>query len=639
MRIHRLMPTLARGVTGLALVAATVAIPFSSVFAQQTAELVARRTQLEADLQDIAVIERKVMVRMRDGVRLATDIYRPKNAAGPVPAIFVKTPYNFNYWDVRNGAPRDMSAVIAAVERGYAYVQQNERGRFFSEGEWDILGPPITDGHDAFSWIAAQPWSNGRIGTVGCSSTAEWQMAVASLGHPAHAAMNPQGFGAGVGRVGRFHEQGNWYRGGAVQMLFIAWLYGNQNNQRPMFPPDLPRADLVRLSRYFDLAPQPPPVDWSQALRHLPVRDILANVQGPGGIFADSMAVATGGRMIQRTPGDSAWYRGGLYHDDMPFHVPSLWFMSWYDVSSAPNLELFNHVRRTAAPEIADRQYAVIAPVLHCAYSRASETTIVGERDVGDARFDYNELTYGWFDHFMKGERNGLLDTLPKVRYYTMGLNRWQTSGTWPPAGAEPLTYYLTSGGNANTLHGDGRLVGSAPRTANSDRFRYDPLDPVPSHGGNVCCTGNAVQGGSFDQSALETRPDILVYTSDPLPDGLEVTGEVELTLYVSSDARDTDFTMIEDLWYKNAVIYSLDLETFLDANGDGVGDFEGLIRGWTTWSTSAWMPSGWRRSSRLRTGTTATTCATTTASIRATARVATSCSSCTRPRSAGSRC
>jgi uncharacterized protein len=477
-----------------------------------------------------------------------------------VPAIFVKTPYNFNYWDVRNAAPRDMSAIIAAVQRGYAYVLQNERGHFFSEGEWDILGPPITDGYDAFSWITAQPWSNGKIGTIGCSSTAEWQMAVASLGHPGFAAAIPQGFGAGVGRVGRFYEQGNWYRGGAVQMLFIAWLNGNQNTQRPMFPSDMSQEDLIRVSRYFDLAPQTPPVDWAEGLSHLPVQDILRNVQGPKGIFADSAPVATGGRMIQRTPDDPAWYRGGLYHDDMPFHVPSLWFMSWYDVSTAPNLELYNHVRKTAAPEVADRQYAVIAPVLHCAYTRATENTVVGERSMGDARLDYESLTYGWFDHFLKGENNRLLDTLPKVRYFTMGSNRWQTADTWPPADAEPMTLFLTSGGRANTSAGDGRLVMTQPRRGQRDRFTYDPMNPVPSHGGNVCCTGNAVTGGALDQAErIETREDVLVYTSEPLTEGLEVTGEVELTLYVESDARDTDFTVKLVDVYPDGRAYNID--------------------------------------------------------------------------------
>jgi uncharacterized protein len=509
------------------------------------AELMARRWQLERALDSIAVVDRKVMVPMRDGVRLATDVYRPKHAAAPVPTIFVKTPYNFNYWDVRNGAPRDMSAALDAVRRGYAYIEQNERGHFFSEGHWDILGPPRTDGYDALSWISAQPWSNGKVGATGCSSTAEWQMAVAALGHPAFAAINAQGFGAGVGRVGPYYEQGNWYRGGAVQMLFIAWLYGQQNQVRPVLPPDASQQDLIAAGRLFDFAPQMPAVDWSQALRHLPVQDIIKAVNGPRGIFADSMPVPTGGRMIQRTPDHPAWYQGGLWHDDMPLEVPGLWFMSWYDVSVGPNLELFNHVRSTASPAIADRQYAVIAPVLHCAYRRASAETVVGERNMGDARLDYDALVNGWFDHFVKGEDNGLLDTLPKVRYFTMGSNRWQSTSTWPPAGSRPLVYYLSSGGRANTLNGDGRLSLTVPASARTDRFTYDPSDPVPSWGGNVCCTGNAVQGGSFDQRRLEeSRNDILVYSTGPLTEGVEVSGPVEVTLYISSDAKDTDFTV-----------------------------------------------------------------------------------------------
>jgi uncharacterized protein len=530
--------------------------------AQQSAadpQLIAHRWQVENELQAVAVVERKVMMPMRDGARLATDIYRPREG-GPAPVMFVRTPYNFNYWDVALGAPRDMSAALDWVKRGYVYVQQNERGKFFSEGEWDILGPPLTDGYDAIDWLSKQSWSNGKVGALGCSSTAEWQMAVASLGHPAFAAMNPQGYGAGVGRVGRWYEQGNWYRGGAVQMLFIAWLYGTQHTERPMFPADASQDDLVRLSRFFDLAPRGAPVDWSQALRHLPVQDILRNVGGPVGIMADARPVATGGRMIQRTPNDAAWYRGGLYHDDMPFHVPSLWFVSWYDVAAAPNIDLFNHVRNTAPKAVADRQHLVIAPVLHCAFTRSStENTVVGERHVGDTRLDYSGLTNAWFDHFLKGQANGLLDTLPKVRYYTMGLNRWQSSDTWPPRGARPMALYLSSGGRANTLNGDGRLMNAPPASHHSDRFTYDPMDPVPSYGGNVCCTGNAVQGGAFDQRRVQEREDVLVYTSDPLTEGLEVSGPVEITLYVSSDVRDTDFTVKLIDVYPDGRAYNLD--------------------------------------------------------------------------------
>ncbi len=542
--------------------AASLALATTLLPAQQgtlTAEQRARRVALERELQSIAVVERKVMMPMRDGVRLATDIYRPKGAAGRVPIVFVRTPYNFNFWDVRNGVPADMSAPLGAVKRGYAYVIQNERGHFFSEGQWDILGPPLTDGYDALEWLSKQPWSNGKIGTTGCSSTAEWQLAVAALGHPAFAAMNVQGFGAGVGRVRPYYEQGNWYRGGAVQMLFITWLYGQQNPVRPMFPRDTPPEDLVRAARLFDLAPQMPSVDWSKALWHLPVQDILKAVEGPRGIFADPMPVATGGRMIQRTPNDPAWYRGGLWHDDRPIEVPGLWFMSWYDVSVGPNLAAYNYVRKTARPEVANQQWAVIAPVAHCAYLRATENTVVGERSMGDARLDYEEIVYGFFDRFLKGAASPRLDRLPKVTYFTMGLNRWQASDTWPPAGAKQMTFYLASGGRANSLYGDGRLVAAPPDEDRPDRLTYDPMNPVPSHGGNVCCTGNAILPGAFDQRAIEARQDVLVYTSDPFSEGLELSGPIVPTLYVSSDAKDTDVTVkILDV-YPDGRAYNLD--------------------------------------------------------------------------------
>ncbi|PHY10155.1 MAG: acylase, partial [Acidobacterium sp.] len=115
-----------------------------------------RRKDLEAELQDIAVVERRVMIPMKDGVRLATDIYRPKAATGKYPIVFVKTPYNFNFWDVRNGVPADMSTILAAIKRGYAYVGQNERGHFYSEGNYDILGAPITDGYETVDYLTKQ---------------------------------------------------------------------------------------------------------------------------------------------------------------------------------------------------------------------------------------------------------------------------------------------------------------------------------------------------------------------------------------------------------------------------------------------------------------------------------------------------
>ena len=541
----------------------SVAAASAGILAQRggtmTSEQADDRWETERELQSLAVVERKVMVPMRDGVRLATDIYRPKNATGKVGTVFVKTPYNFNYWDVRNRMPSDMTAALTAVKRGYAYVVQNERGHFFSEGNYDILGPPRTDGYDALEWISKQAWSNGKVGATGCSSTAEYQPGVAATGHPAFAAMNVQGFGAGVGRVGGYYEQGNWYRGGAVQMLFITWIYGQQNQVRPMFPKDASQEDLIRASRLFDLAPQMPTVDWSKALAHLPAQDILKAVDAPKGIFADAMPVDTGGRMIQRAPNDPAWYKGGLWHDDMKLELPGLWYMSWYDVSVGPNLAMYNHVRKTASKEVADQQWAIIAPVGHCAYTRATENTVVGERSMGDARLDYQEIMYGFFDRFVKGVASERLAKLPKVTYFTMGSNKWQSSDTWPPRGAEPLTMYLSSGGRANTARGDGVLGSAPPEADKPDSFVYDPMNPVMSVGGNVCCTGNAVQAGSFDQKVNEAREDVLVYTSEPFKEGVELSGPITPTLYVSSNAKDTDFTVKVLDVYADGRAYNLD--------------------------------------------------------------------------------
>jgi len=541
------------------LLAFTLAVAASAALAAQRGAMppdqVAQRLAAERELHEIAVVDRKIMMPMRDGTRLATDIYRPKGD-GKVPTIFVRTPYNFNFWDVANGVPGNMSAMITAVKRGYAYVIQNERGHYFSEGHYDILGTRA-DGVDAMDWIAKQPWSNGKIGTTGCSSTAEWQMGVAGERPPAYAAMNIQGHGAGIGRVGPYWEQGNWYRGGAVQMLFTTWIMREQNTLRPMFPRDLSQEDLIKASKMFDLVPRMPVVDWSEALSHLPVQDILRNVGASKGIFADPMPVDTGGAMIQREPNDPAWYKGGLYHETMPLDVPGLHFMSWYDVSVGPNLALYNHARQTS--KVADQQWAIIAPVAHCAYTRATADTVVGERSMGDARLNYQEIVDSFFDRFVKGVASPVIDALPKVTYFTMGLNKWQTSDVWPPRGARPMTFYLSSNGRANTLSGDGALTAAPPATDRPDRFTYDPMNPVTSYGGNVCCTGTAIQAGSFDQRKMEAREDILVYTSEPFAGGLELSGAITPTLYVSSDARDTDFTVKVIDVYPDGRAYNLD--------------------------------------------------------------------------------
>lgn len=514
--------------------------------------VIAQEKPVLVQLDEVAIIDQKVMMPMRDGTRLATDIYRPKGDA-KVPIIFSRTPYNFNTYGNGEINERTLQTALSWVKKGYAYVVQNERGRFFSEGNWDILGTPLTDSYDAFEWMSTQPWSNGKIGLLGCSSTAEWQMAAASLQHPALGAMVPQGYGAGVGRIGDYYEQGNWYRGGAGQMLFTAWLYSTQHDpMAPRLRPGIEQKDLLRLQRFYDMAPEYPRVDWKEGLAHLPVQDIIKNANGPMGIYEE---------MITRKPNSARWYQGGLYHDDMPFNTPSMWFVSWYDVSASPNIALYNHVRQNAISQMArDNQYLVIAPVLHCAFTRATENTIVGERSVGDARWNYDKVITAWFDLWLKGkDENGTIANLPKVTYYTMGINKWQSSDVWPPKEAVMTPFFLDSEGKANTRNGNGKLVAEAPKTEAKDTFKYDPMNPVNSYGGNVCCTGNAVQGGAFDQSEMELRDDILVYTSEPLAEGVEVSGFIESYLYLSSDVLDTDVTIKLIDVYPDGKAYNLD--------------------------------------------------------------------------------
>lgn len=508
----------------------------------------------KAKFKAIASADTMIMVPMQDGVRLATDVYLPQEGDGPYPVIFVKTPYNFN--KIEGG---QLEWGIEAIERGYAFVVQNERGRYYSEGEWEILGKPRTDGYDSLTWIAGQDWSNGNVGTLGCSSTAEWQMALAAQNHPAHKAMIPMSAGAGIGRIGEFYEQGNWYKGGVHQTLFTVWLYGVQQNIRPQFPDDLTKERLETLRKMYDLAPGMPEVDWTEHLKSLPAIDWLESAGANAG---------PGAALMARKPDDPAWYEGGLYHDDEDFGVPAYWFNSWFDVSQGPNLALFNHVRDNATePRVRDGQYMLIAPTLHCGYYRIPEykDLIVGELNVGNPTFPLYEQVFGFFDRYLKGESDDFGEKTPRVQYYTMGRNEWASSEQWPPESAAMTSFYVASDGTANSVFGNGRLIAEAASGEPSDTYTYDPMNPVPALGGGVCCNRDAALGGSFDQRGIEARADVLVYTSDPLEEDTEVTGSVRATLYVSSDAKDTDFTVKLVDVYPDGTAYNVD-DTILRA-------------------------------------------------------------------------
>lgn len=502
--------------------------------------------QLEKQLADAAEVTKNILVPMRDGVGLSTDVYLPKTRGGKVPVIFVRSPYNYNPMGRGN-----INIALKGVQHGYAVVLQNERGKFYSEGDWKILGYPQTDGVDALDWLAEQDWSTGKVGLFGCSSTAEWQLALAAQNHPALAAMVAAAPGAGIGKVGPYWEQGNWYRGGAQQMFYPPWLRQSlQTTVRPTFPPGMTQEERARFAKVYALDPDLPKVDWAKSIRHLPLNDMLDAVDSPNTTFDEFTA---------HEPGDAYWREGGLFHDGMQINAPTLWLFSWFDVSSAPNIALFNHARTNKEdPEAARNQFMAVGPNLHCQFF-GDNPGKVGERTFPDAALDYYDILFAFYDRFLKGARNGFERSTPPVRYYEMGADAWRWAQTWPPQGARETVFYLDSEAGANSLYGDGALSSAAPAQEGVDTFSYDPMNPVASRGGAICCIGGAVEGGVFDQRPNEVRNDVLIYTSAPLTEALRVAGPVKLTLHVSSDAPDTDFMVKLVDVFPDGTAYNLD--------------------------------------------------------------------------------
>jgi putative CocE/NonD family hydrolase len=486
---------------------------------------------LRKEISDTATTMRAILVPMRDGVGLSTDVYLPKTAGSKLPTVFWRTPYDEQ---ILKGMTLHYAAL--AIRHGYAFVVQNERGRYFSEGKWDILGRPQTDGYDTLTWIANQRWSNAKVGTLGCSSSAEWQLALAGLHHPALRAMVPMSAGAGIGKVGRYQEQGNWYTGGVPRNLFFIWLYKMDNPLRAQIPSELDQKLRARLIGYNNLNVQKPAVDWQKWLTHLPVDTLLSDLGEPPDTFES---------FIDRTPADPAWKQGGLYHEGMGWAVPTLWFNAWYDLSIGPNLELFNYVRIAGDPNARTEQYMVVAPAEHCEYLALGKDTISGDRLLGDTSFDVDGTIVAWFDRWLKDDERAFSQSTPHVRYFTMGANRWNADNAWPPTKSHMVRMYLHGDGAANSLFGDGRLD-TKPPTADEppDHYQYNPLNPVQTVGGGECCNGGLVKAGAFDQRVIEARNDVLIYSTEPLAEPLEVTGFVETVLQVSSSAKDTDFTV-----------------------------------------------------------------------------------------------
>jgi hypothetical protein len=447
---------------------------------------------------------------MRDGVRLATDVYLPDgpDAAGPFPVILIRTPYSSNVEaNVQDG--------IYFAQRGYAVVIQDVRGRFDSEGEWTPFLHEAEDGYDAQEWCGTQPWSTGKVGTSGGSYLALTQWLAAPLRNRHLAAMAP--------RVGFSNLYHNWvYTGGAFQLGFNLRWGAVQMHTR------------TNRLQYLQV---PSELHYSALFRHLPL------------ITGDESA----GRhcefykeWIRHPSFGPYWDRlGNVERSYGDIDVPAYGFGGWYDVFLQGTLNNFMGVRAGGRSERGRRgQKVLIGPWIHSLGERGTQSR-TGDLDFGpDVVVDLRAEELRWFDYWLRGVDTGILAE-PPVRVFVMGANRWRTADAWPIPGTRYVEHYFHGAGLANSSFGDGRLDRRPPETEPPDRYGYDPADPVPTLGGSTCCGEDItpIPMGPRDQRAAGWRPDVLVYTSAPLEADVEVTGPIKVVLWAASTAPDTDFT------------------------------------------------------------------------------------------------
>jgi len=426
-----------------------------------------------------------VPVAMRDGVRLSTNAYLPSEH-GRYPAILVRTPYN-------KGA--DITPNYRAfVEHGYAVVVQDVRGRYESEGAFQPLTQEIYDGDDTLNWIARQPWSDGRVGMIGGSYSGITQWKAALSGNPHLKAIFPV--------VSGWDDYSDRYysTGGALKLGYrLEWL-----------------AENLRAPGYH----QP----FDRFVLHLPVRSSDISALGwTSPLWRDVMNHPTY---------DAFWKAVSTREHIDRVKAPVFSIGGWYDNFVESDLEAYAALhRRTGLNRI------VVGPWPH-----NMSIPFQGVNFGSESQVAVRGLQMEWFDQWLKGKDSPLLSR-PPVRFFTMGVNEWREAREWPPESAISVNYYLQSGGRANSLAGDGALADKPGRKASTDGFEFDPDRPVPTLGGATCCNPKVFPWGPFDQRPIEERSDVLVYTTRPLKHPVEVAGPVRVVLWVSTSARDTDFT------------------------------------------------------------------------------------------------
>jgi uncharacterized protein len=500
-----------------------------------------------------------LMLPVRDGVRLATVVIRPR-AEGRYPTLMMRTPYATTSLDKPEGLHK------ALFGADYVLLIQNERGSEWSEGEFGYLTKTTSDAVDTLDWIAAQEWSNGRVGAYGCSSTAENQLKLGARGHPALTALVPMSSGAGIGSIpGTEGCQGLFFRGG-VPMLktWALWHAPFGIRMRPKLP-DVGPDELSRTFRRFSVSvPDFRVPEYASALarstRQAPSAEVLRRMGAP----------LTGFEVYLAGPHVPEWDDVDLIHASHTGATPALNINGWMDVGAYETVKLFEFQQHH--PE----QYLIMAATEHCRMMVTSPDAKLGDRPVGDTRFPYDEIVPAWFHRWLL-QKPDAWQPMPKVQVFLMGAGAWLTGDRWPLPETEERSLYLTSGGSANTLWGDGGLVAAAG-AAGADHVIADPHNPVPSIGGDLGSDAPVCA----DQRPVECRADVLVYSTPVLEQPVSIVGDVSAELHLTADVPDADvFVKLVDV-YPDGTAYNLAVTCLRLRYRDGVDAPAGLVPGQT---------------------------------------------------------
>jgi putative CocE/NonD family hydrolase len=472
--------------------------------------------------------EENMPARMRDGLTLYADVYRP-DASGRFPVILMRTPYS------KAGLPGNNMALRHAdrfVPYGYILVMQDTRARFTSEGDWYYpLIHEALDGYDAVEWAARLPWSDGNVGTAGQSYLCADQYLTAPTRPPHLRAM------FSVSAPSDWRESWIYHSGGVLDFgwLIAYCLMMTPNQLERKGTPHL----LEIIKSYY---PDPALMNFGplkdEHYRHLPIYDWVERLKDSVPYFKD---------YLDHPEDDAYWWRLNVRRKAHEVSAPIYHIASWYDGFLEGGLNYFSNVRRYGlTPESRSGQRLLVGPWPHL-YPYDQPTSAVGELDFGpESLIRTNDMQHRWFDYWLKGIDTGIKDEKP-VQIFVMGDNVWREENEWPLARTRYTPFYLHSRGQANTLNGDGTLSRVQPFAEKTDSFVYDPNDPVPTRGGSML---GPVPIGPYDQREIEARQDVLVYTSEPYVDEMEITGPLIVKLFAGSTAKDTDFTAkLVDVW------------------------------------------------------------------------------------------